>query len=139
MNAYEYTIAARVKHPSIDPSVVTDALRIQPQHSWKAGASRRTPKGEPLDGTYRESYWTGRIVESERMSSAEVPLAEALSRSVARLQRAKGFLSKLSDEGGTIELFVGIFGAGNLGIELPPTLLTRLGGLGITVSLDVYL
>ena len=138
MNTYEYTIAARVKHPSIDPSVVTNALGIEPQHSWKAGGLRRTPQVEPLEGTYRESYWTGRIMETERTSSAEMPLEQALVRSAARLQKAGGFLSKLIGEGGSIELFVGIFGKGNLGIELPAALLTRLGGLGVAVSLDDY-
>ena len=138
MNAYEYTIAVRVKHPSIDPTVVTDALRIEPQHSWKAGVSRRTPTGELLEGTYRESYWTGQVLETERLSSDEMPLEDALNRSAARLQRAEEFLSKLIDDGGSIELFVGIFGAGTFGVELPAALLARLGGLGVAVSLDVY-
>jgi len=138
MNAYEYTIAARIKHPSIDPAVVTEALGLQPQHSWKAGAARRTPTGEPLEGRYRESYWTAQIVDAERISSTEMPLEVALAQSVALLQKNEKFLAKVADEGGSAELFIGIFGAGNLGIELPPTLLARFGRLGVAISLDIY-
>lgn len=138
VNAYEYTVGVRVKHPDIDPAEVTAALGFKPEHSWKAGESRRTPQGEPLEGAYRESYWTARVIDADRISSDTLPLEVALGQSLARLQRADQFLARINAEGGSIALFVGIFGAKNFGFEFPPTLLLRMGRLGVTMTLDVY-
>jgi len=43
MNAYEFTLSLRIRHPGIDPAEISSALGIEPQHTWKAGEPRRGP------------------------------------------------------------------------------------------------
>ena len=41
MSEYEFTISLRIRHPGVDPSSITQALAIEPQHTWRAGERRR--------------------------------------------------------------------------------------------------
>ena len=41
MSEYEFALALRIRHPSIEPAQITEALGIGPQHAWKAGDARR--------------------------------------------------------------------------------------------------
>jgi hypothetical protein len=40
MSEYEFTVSLRIRHPSIEPSRITETLGIEPQHTWKAGEAR---------------------------------------------------------------------------------------------------
>jgi Domain of unknown function (DUF4279) len=55
---YHFRISLRVRHPSIAPEKITEALGIEPKRSWKAGEPRQTPKGTALTGSNRDTYWT---------------------------------------------------------------------------------
>ena len=64
MSEYEFTVSLRIRHPSIEPSRITEALGIEPQHTWKAGE----PRGDPGSvGVYRESYWMGRLMDEPQL------------------------------------------------------------------------
>jgi hypothetical protein len=58
---YHFRISLRVRHPSVAPEKITEAVRIEPKHSWKAGEPRQTPTGTPLTGDNRDTYWTAEI------------------------------------------------------------------------------
>src|SRR6185312_5049318 len=69
MSEYEFTVSLRIRHPTIDPDTITAALGIQPQHCWRAGEPRCDPAGAELGGTYRDSYWMGRLMDDPQLSS----------------------------------------------------------------------
>src|SRR2546430_16547983 len=72
MSEYEFTISLRIRHPSIEPSTITQTLGFEPQHTWKAGDPRRIPAGEAREGASRESYWMGRLMPGPELSSGRV-------------------------------------------------------------------
>ena len=138
MNAYEFTLSLRIRHPAIDPAEITRALAIEPQHTWKAGEPRRSPADETLAGTYRESYWMGRLIESPQLSSTAPTLETVFMETLVQLRRAEPFLASIRDGGGEAEFHVSLFARENFRLELASSLLALLGRLGLAVAFDVY-
>ena len=139
MSEYEFTISLRIRHPTIDPDRITKALGIEPQHTWKAGAPRRDPGGEELEGDYRESYWMGRLMEAPQLSSGRLSVESVLQRTLDQLRRSQEFLDELHTKGGVVELQVSLFARENFRLELPADSLALLSRLRVSVVLDVHL
>lgn len=137
MNAYDFAVSLRVRHPAVSPEEITRELGLQPWHAWKAGDPRRTPRGEPLEGTYRESYWSVQLVEEPRISSEELQLEGFLLRTLGQLASSQEFFKRLQAEGGTVEFAVSVFGQENFTMDFSPALLTAVGRLGFGIALDV--
>jgi hypothetical protein len=138
MSEYEFTISLRLRHPSIDPSAITQTLGIQPQHTWKVGDVRRDPGGAALGGVYRESYWMGRLMDEPQHSSSRVSVESVLLQTLAHLRRSQGFLERLDAEGGVAELHVSLFAREDFRLELSARSLALLGRLGLAVALDIH-
>jgi hypothetical protein len=139
MSDYEFTISLCVRHPTIDPSVITQALGIEPQHTWKAGAARRGPGGEELEGVYHQSYWTGRLMEEPQLSSSERTTVESvLLQTLAQLRRSHDFLQQLNTGGGAAELVISLFSRGDFRLDLSPETSALLGRLQLTIALDIH-
>ncbi|HEY3784114.1 MAG TPA: DUF4279 domain-containing protein [Steroidobacteraceae bacterium] len=138
MSDYEFTIALCIRHPTIDPSRITDSLGIEPQHTWKAGEPRCDAAGAELEGVYRESYWTGLLMAEPQMSSGQVSVERVLEQMLLQLRRAQDFLVQLNAEGGLGQLVVSVFARGVLRLDLSPGLLASLGRLGLSVALDIH-
>jgi hypothetical protein len=102
----------RIWHPAMDPAEITAALGLQPGRTMRAGERRMTPTGQLLDGLYAESYWSA--------------------------DPHRAFLARVRDEGGRIHLQVSSYSPRNYTLELPPELLLRCGGLGLSFVHDVY-
>jgi len=137
-SAYEFTISLRVRHPSIDPSAITEALGINPQHTWRAGQPRRNEAGEPLDGDYRESYWMGRLMQTPELSSDASSVESVVLNTLALLRRSEQFLARLSVEGGVAELHVSLYARENFRLDFPAESLTLLGRFGLAIALEIY-
>jgi uncharacterized protein DUF4279 len=138
MSRYEFTISLRIRHPQIDPLTITQALGIQPQHTWQAGTPRLGPTGESLEGRYRESYWMGRLMEQPQLSSAQVSVEGVLLETLAHLRRSQSFLEQLHAEGGVAELYVSLFARADFRLDLSAAALGLLGRLGLAVALDIH-
>jgi hypothetical protein len=138
MSDYEFTISLQIRHPGIEPGEITRTLSIEPQHTWKAGDSRRGPTGEPLDGTYRESYWTARLTEGPQLSSAQVSVESVLLQALAQLRRSLPFFAQLNADGGVAELHISIFAREPFRLELLSESLALLGRLGLGIALEVH-
>jgi Domain of unknown function (DUF4279) len=138
MNAYEFTLSLRIRHPSIDPAEITRALAIEPQHTWKAGEPRRGPSDETLAGEYRESYWMGRLTEGPQLSSGSVTVEGVLLETLVQLRRVEPFLATIRKGGGEAEFHVSMYARENFRLELASRLLSVLGRLGVSVAFDVY-
>jgi len=132
MSEYEFTISLRIRHPSIEPSRISEALGIEPQHTWKAGDARRDRAG-----LYRESYWMGRLMDEPQLSSGQISVESVLLQTLNQLRRAQPFLEEISAEGGIAELFVSLFARENFRLELSADSLALMGRLRLAVALDV--
>lgn len=137
MSDYEFTISLRVRHPSIAPELITNALGIQPQHTWKSGDARRGPDGEPIEGTYRESYWMARLMEEPQLSGDAVSVESIVLHTLGQLRRATEFLAALKVQGAHMELHISLYARENFHLELLSETLALLGRLGFDISLDV--
>ena len=138
MHPYTYAITLRVFHPDIEPTEITNALSLEPVRAWKAGHSRQTPKGTPLEGVYRESYWYTELIPDGEHSSEGTLLEEYLDHIATKLAPSTQFFARIRAEGGRVELFIGTYGARNFGFEFSPTLLASLAGIGLSLAFDVY-
>jgi Domain of unknown function (DUF4279) len=137
MSEYEFTVSLRIRHPKIEPSRITEALGIAPQHTWKAGDPRRNPSGEDCAGVYRESYWMGRLMDEPQLSYARMSVESVLLQTLTQLRRSQSFLEQLSADGGIAELSVSLFARENFRLELSADTLALLGRLRLAVALDI--
>jgi len=135
MGAYEFTISLRIRHPEIEPAKITEALGLQPQHSWQAGASRQTATGGT--GEHRDSYWMAKLMDEPQLSTTEISVEGVLVQTITQLRRAQGFLEQLRADGGMSELSISLFARGNFRLELSPDTMTLLGRMGLGVVLEV--
>jgi hypothetical protein len=137
MTPDEFTVSVRIRHPSIDPGEITSTLGLEPQHSWQAGDARRTAQGLPLEGTYRETYWTAEFRELDAGLRGVVASETVLLQAVVQLRRLQPFLARLQADGGTIELFVQVIGSTEFRFALSPELLSMISRIGVSLVLDV--
>jgi len=138
MSDYEFIISLRILHPTIDPSTITQTLGIEPQHSWKAGDPRRSPAGGELEGVFRQSYWTGRLMEKPQLSSERLSVESVLVQILSQLRRAHDFLEQLNTDGGVAELLVSLYARENFRLDLSAESLALLGRLRLAVVLEVH-
>jgi hypothetical protein len=131
--ARSFKVWLLVTHPNFDPAEISTALELTPKRATRAGAPRTTPKGEPLAGVYEFSCWTHQF-DVKEASELEVVL-EGL---VQRLQRHQEFFHRVVRDGGSVELFCGVFAAGNWDEVLPHSLMGKLAALHVDLRLDVY-
>jgi hypothetical protein len=143
-NDYGYDLSLRFFHPSIDPAVITAALRLKPSRAWRAGEPRSNPLGQPLRDTngsplkevWRDSYWVAPI--SKGGNSVDKPLHSAIGEALDRLLPHRKFIHRMRLEGGRSELFIGWYFESNSGDVFDCDLLARLADMKIDLSLDVY-
>jgi len=132
---YHFRISLRVRHPAMDPEQITEALGIKPKRFWKAGEPRQTPKGMPLAGSNRDTFWTAEI------AAGRWPLEvnEAIYDVLKKLVLHRSFLHHIRAEDGAVELFVGWFFFENQsGDVLTHQCLALAGDLQIDLSFDIY-
>lgn len=117
----------------MDPAEISTTLDLAAVRATRAGAPRTTPKGTALPGTYDFSCWTHQF-DVEGASELGVVL-EGL---VKRLQRHRQFFYRVVQDGGTVELFYGVFAADNWDEILSHSLMSELAALRVDLRLDVY-
>jgi hypothetical protein len=137
MSDYEFTMSLAIRHPHIDPAEITRNLNIEAQHMWRAGEPRRDAAGGEIEGSYRESYWMGRLMSRPELASDQVGVESEILRILAQLRRSFDFLQRLNREGGVAELHVSIFAREEFRLEFLPESLSMLGRLGLTVALEL--
>ena len=131
--ARSFKVSLSVTHPDMDPAEISTALDLAPERATRAGDPRTTPKGDPLSGAYNFSCWTHQF-DVERASELGVVL-ESLAE---RLQRHQQFFHRVVQDGGSVELFCGVFAAGNWDEILSHSLMGELAALQVDLRLDVY-
>ena len=122
----------------MNPAEITRELGLKPHTTFVAGDRRKTPKGQLLDGTYRESYWSADpFCRGEYLSTDELA-EDALADVLQSLAAHKSFLQRLRSEGARLHLQVSSFSGRNYAFELPPEFLAKCADLGLSFVHDVY-
>jgi hypothetical protein len=138
MYPYRYWVTLKVWHPTRDLAAATKAFGIKPRRSWTAGQPRQTPKGTPLPGVHRDSYWYADLTTKRGISSKHTHAEVFLEKTIKRLGPARAFLSRLRATGGRAELLFSSFGKRNYAVIFDPVLLLAAGRLGVILSVDIY-
>ncbi len=134
MNPFIYRVTLRIFSQNDESKEICDLLGLEPTVKQTFGQPRKTPKGNLLDGTYDISYCSFRIAQQ----SDDEQLHEVLERTVVSLMQQQKLFSRIKDEGGRIEFFIGWFSKGNSGETLGWALLDKLAALHIDLAFDVY-
>ncbi len=137
MNAYEFTMSLRIRHPRIDPAEITRTLGLKPDYCWQVGDERREPQGPALGGTYHESLWMCSLMDRPALAGDQVDVESELLRALGALRRCFDFLRSLRDDGGVAELQVSIFGREEFRLEFLAESLALLGRMGITLAFEI--
>jgi hypothetical protein len=148
MSPHDFSIALRIRHPSIDPNEVTRRLGIEPQHAWRAGEPRNVDD-DAGSALHRETYWVGLVtppplgpspwgqtVDETLRRAAGLPQA-SLYFTLLKMKRSGGFWREFADQGGTVECLIQVHKADRFQLDLSQALLLALVELRITLSIDV--
>jgi hypothetical protein len=133
-SALGYAISLRVRHPHLDPDVLTKTLHLEPLHCWRAGEPRRSVSGSTLGGEHRESYWSAPLPGQGGVGADAFPLELFLGSQLVQLSRHREFLTGLQHEGGQISLLVEISPGENAVLTLGTSVSRKLADLNIEVE-----
>jgi hypothetical protein len=131
---YRYKVSLAIMHPTMPAVRISEALRMEPDHSGTRGEDRLTPKGNPLPGKYEQSFWRRSL-----MVPNDGELEQFLASGLVQLEQYSKFFTDLKAGGGSARLFIGLFlEQENIGIELSPEFQGRCSRLGISLGFDIY-
>jgi hypothetical protein len=131
-----YEVMLRVRHPTLDPAELTETLRMEPEHCWKAGDPRVSQSGQPMGGQHRDSYWSAPL-PVESVGGAPVSREVALSQQLLSLSRHRDFFKRLQGDGAELSLVVEIPSASGLAMTLNALALRRAADLNIEIEFQV--
>lgn len=128
-----FIIVLLIQHPSIDPSMITSQLGLNPYRSWRQGDQRATPKGKILSGTYPDTSWSYcSDICRERLFFSH------LKKLLEDLEKHQQFFEQIVAEGGQIYLNVHLAGDENIGDVMSYQLMERLVTLKINLGIEVF-
>lgn len=131
---YRLKISLRLQHPRRDLSGCSAEFGAVPVREWRVGDARKTPRGQPLEGLWNDSYWTASLDVGDGEQ-----VEDALSRVGRWLDGHAAFLQDHLASGGSCSLFIGFFLEHiNSGFGLEPTLLSEYAARGIMLDFDIY-
>ncbi len=135
-----FALSLRVWHPTISAKDIAESLSLRATRICIVGEPRATPTGKPLNGVYPDNFYVGQVIEHEEFEypGFDRDLDACLALALDRLQPSLDAIKGLRDASARMEFFIGWTIRGHGGADLAPTLLARLGNLGIGLSLDVY-
>jgi hypothetical protein len=131
--ALRFSLQVRLTHPSIDPEVISRALRREADVMWKAGDERRTPTGQRLPGTRKETYWSRshRVARQRRFFDAVSSVANQLA------DKAE-FFRDFHQSGGEATLVVDLPGDVNIGDVMSAANLRLIAEAGFGLGIEVF-
>jgi Domain of unknown function (DUF4279) len=128
-----YAMSLRVRHPTLDPALLTEALHLEPLHSWRAGDPRRSVTGAALGGEHRDSYWSAPL-PGQGVGAAAFPLEMFLGQQLVQLGRHREFLARLQNENAQISLLIEVSPVENGVLTLSTGTSRKLADLNIEVE-----
>jgi hypothetical protein len=115
-----------IVHPTLDPVKIGAALGLDAKFSHCVGDQRKTPKGTPLPGTYRDTRWR----HSRRYDTPDQWFADKIAELIDYIE--------LRSTGGEACLNLQLLGDGYFGDEIPRTVLARLIDLELDFGIERF-
>ena len=154
--AEPFEISLRVRHPSIDPASITRELKVEPEHSFKAGEPRESNSGIALTSVHAETYWLGslttlsavtslagftgaraRVARDRLQAAAHLSLSITLDASVvAFLRQHADFIRRLHSEEAQITLLIELSSSSLNAFTLSPQFIKAISDLGVAIEFD---
>jgi hypothetical protein len=150
-----YQLSLRIRHPSMDPALISRELRIEPEHSFQAGQVRQL-RSRAAPAVHTQSYWLAALnpaawlenlspeppafatVQKHMDAAVASNLTWALSMCALRLRRSHGsLLQTIRSEGGEISLLVTLSSTAANSFNLAPEVSRTCGELGITLEFEM--
>jgi hypothetical protein len=128
-----YAMSLRVRHPNVDPALLTETLHLEPLHSWRMGEPRRSVTGAVLGGEHRDSYWSAPL-PGQAVGAAAFPLEMFLGQQLVQFNRHREFLARLQTDGGQISLLIEVTPVENGVLTLSCATARKLADLNIEVE-----
>lgn len=127
------TITLLIRHPSIDPDVITKELGLEPYSYSKAGEDRTGPTGLPLEGKWENSSWNYvyRFFETRKF-------LEKMAEIVDQLYSHRAFFLKLASEGCDISLNLNVPGIVHQGSMLSISAMEKMAEMKIRLGVEVF-
>lgn len=122
-----------ISHPSMDPTVVTKTLGLEPTFPKMAGEPRITPKGTPLPGVWPDTRWSGGLKHL-----GDLKVEDAVGEFLRIAEPHRVFWSSLAGSGGRAQLIVSLDGRHYQGLSIEAEQLRRLADLDIALGLEIY-
>jgi hypothetical protein len=154
----EFELALRIRHPSMDPALISRELRLEPEHCFKAGEPRESSSGIAATALHSESYWLATLDPSgwaEQFGSFDFPgvprgavpkerlrimlnsLGTALTIGTTHFLRTHAeFLRKVQSEGGDVALIVELPADAAQSFTLTPQVAKVLSDFGISIDFE---
>lgn len=123
-----------IVHPTMTPAEITEALGIEAHFAHRVGDLRKTPKGTPLEGQYRDSRWRHSI----RHELTYQWFADKITALVNSLAPHKAFLHHLRATGGSAEIVIQFLGDGYLGDRVPLQTLAKMTELQLDFGIECF-
>jgi hypothetical protein len=153
-----FELALRIRHPSMDPAVISRELKLKPEHSFMAGEPRESVSGIAAAAVHPESYWLAtldpgewpaehlrglefpsvpRASSKERMRVMVNSLGMALTLSAVHFLRAHAdFLKRVQTEGGDAALIVEVPVEHAQSFTLTPQVAKVISDLGVSLDFE---
>ena len=151
--AYPFQLSLRIRHPSIDPALISRELQIEPEHSFRAGDPRESARsGSVVTPVHVDSYWLATLdLSTLLLGTALAPEISAHTHAIvfsaldttltvitgSVLRRHSEFFSRLQSEGGEVRLIVAISTRKTRGFTFTPQLSKALSDLRIPVDIEL--
>ena len=130
---FKYQVRLLIKHPTIDPTRITNSLGLSPNISAIAGSARQTPAGTTLSGVHGVSLWSHSFtVKGNRLFFSDIV------KMINKLEPHKALLAEIASSGGSIDLIIHLPGAINIGDVFPWREMARLCALQINLGIEVF-
>jgi hypothetical protein len=133
MAAERFDIRLLIKHPSIDPSKITEAIGISPVYQKRFGAQRASVNGTLLPGINTESGWGSslRVLDKRHFFDHVKALVE-------ELQIHSKFLDDLIDGGGSVSIILHLPGDVNIGDHLDIETMRLMSSMRIDLGIEIF-
>jgi hypothetical protein len=154
-----FQISLRIRHPSMDPALISRELLVEPEHCFRAGETRRSPRPHAHESVHVETYWLAALSPAswlpdvpftdrphlnlalQNMSAAAASSLEwTLTICAFRLSQYKSngaFLKRINAEGGSTSLLIALSSATVSGFNLAPDTSRMFGELGVTLEFEI--
>ena len=150
-----FQLSLRVRHPSIDPALISRELQIEPEHSFRAGDLRDTTRSSAVTPVHVDSYWLATLdLEKLLLGTPETSMVHKITQhapaialgalepalaliAASVLRRHAEFFRRIESEGGEVRLIVALSARKTRGFTLSPHLSKALSELRIPVDFEL--